>query len=421
MARRKDGTILFVEGAYPQDVVEVQATTSKGGAVFARRFRVVDPSPARVAPPCAFFDSCGGCDLMALEPHAQRQAKLSIVEQALRRTGGIAWSDLGWHASPNVLHYRERIRLHVHDGQLGFYARGSHVLVPVSACLVARPELNDALSRLRTLCGERGPLTFFDTIDLRVITHADQAEMLPLMVHLQPRRQVSGRGGRRRSAGAAQAIRSALPSAAVVCVAGDQSPPLRDHVAQVAFTFSRPGLFSQVNPRVNQLMIEHVVQTAQADSARTFLDLYCGSGNFALPLLARGLAGVGVEFERDAVDLARRACAEQHAPGWGSGQFIAADSLEFAKQGLMNKSYDLVIVDPPRAGAKPILDAVVRATGRTLIMVSCDPVTLARDLKRLVEHGLAVQTISCFDMFPHTHHVETIAILRNPQAATRQS
>ncbi len=429
LGRREDGSILFVEGAYPQDVVEVQEATTKGGAAFARRFRVLVPSPQRVAPPCAFFDSCGGCDLMAIDPDAQRQAKLSIVEQALRRTGGIDWPDLRWHASPAALHYRERIRLHVKRGQLGFFARGSHVLAPVTQCLVARPELNDALSRLIALGGELGPLQFLDTIDLRVVTHPGPCVAAPLLVNLQFQKSLRQRRNQRSAATrraplnspsapqrarAVQAICAALPPTTVVTVAGDTSQLVRDHVSPGTFTYCRPGLFSQVNPEINRLMIEHVVQTAQASGARSFLDLYCGSGNFTIPLLARGLDGVGVEFERDAVDLARRAFAEQAGAGWGSGQFIAADSLEFTQQALMKKSYDLVIVDPPRAGARPILKAVVGATRRTLIMVSCDPVTLARDLKQLLEHGLAVQTISCFDMFPHTHHVETIAVLRAP-------
>ncbi|HXS15973.1 MAG TPA: 23S rRNA (uracil(1939)-C(5))-methyltransferase RlmD [Polyangiaceae bacterium] len=436
MARRDDGSILFVPGAYPQDVVEVHDVTRKGGTAFAGRMRVLAPSPQRVAAPCAFFETCGGCDLMAIDGDAQKKAKLDLVQQALRRTGGLHWPDLRWHASPDALHYRERIRLHVKQGQLGFFSRASHVLVPVTECLVARPELNDALSRLLTLArDQRGVFSHFEAIDVRVVSHPGHGQAARLLVHLLPRPKTQRKnqrpGQRPRAQGQAQhdpetrraagSIASALPASSVVRLAGDESPPVQDHVAQGSFIYSRPGLFSQVNAAVNQLMIEHVIQVAQQAAARTFLDLYCGSGNFSVPLMARGLDGVGVEFEPEAVDLARRAAVEQSAPGFGQGQFIAADSQDFASQELMQKSYDLVIVDPPRAGAKQILEAVVRATRSTLVMVSCDPVTLARDLKQLMQHGLAVQTISCFDMFPHTHHVETIAVLHNPPRAGRSS
>lgn len=410
LARRASGEILFVEGAYPGDTVVPRNVGYKGKTAFSRGFVLMQPSLDRVRPGCRHFDRCGGCDLMGLGLPAQKRSKLSIIEQALRRTGGIEWTEIAWTASPRSLEYRERIRLQIGAGKLGFFAPGSHDIVPIEQCLVARPELHDALARLNDL-HRKQPHHFasFQGVELRVVSRPGPERGPVLLVNLIPVPDPQGHAAQdwrlERSA-----LASVLPSTSVIRIDRGGAEPVRDYVFERGWVYARPGRFSQVNPEVNREMIECVKGLAR--EARTFLDLYCGSGNFSIPLLAMGLSGVGVEFEVEAVELARLALAEQAAPGWGSGRFVSADSSVFARRELKGQSFDLVIVDPPRAGAKQVLDAIFTATGTTLVMVSCDPVTLARDLKVLIGRGMILESVRAFDMFPQTHHVETMAILK---------
>jgi 23S rRNA (uracil1939-C5)-methyltransferase len=166
--------------------------------------------------------------------------------------------------------------------------------------------------------------------------------------------------------------------------------------------------FTQVNPAVNAALVEAVTAGATALGARTFLDLYAGSGNFSLPLAGGGRSGVMVELEPTAADSARREAASRGL----SLEVIALSSARgLEKLNARGARFDLVVLDPPRAGAKEAIGGIVQLRPPGIAYVSCDPVTLARDLKELVAVGYALESVSCFDMFPHTHHVETLAWL----------
>jgi 23S rRNA (uracil1939-C5)-methyltransferase len=168
-----------------------------------------------------------------------------------------------------------------------------------------------------------------------------------------------------------------------------------------------PGVFTQVNPDVNAVLVEELVAGARARNVTRFCDLFAGVGNFALPLLATGMSGVAVELDVRAVDSARRAAREAGLPADG---FVAQDAARFlASLGRPEPPFDLVILDPPRRGAKDVLESVVRIGPRHIAMCSCDPVTLARDLATLARSGYELESVRGFDMFPQTHHLEALA------------
>ncbi len=337
---RLDGRAVFVPGAFPGDVVSVTRGRLKKRWGRAEAWDLVEASPDRVSPPCAWSDRCGGCDWIGYDLAAQRAAKATIVRDALERLGGLevpgpvevvaAGPDLGW---------RRRVRLHVRQ-EIGFHARRSRTIVPIDRCAVADHRINEALTRLRGARPKAGTITV----------------------------QVEGEG---------------------------------------TATYAGEAPFVQANPAVNARLVEDVV-AASSGRARRFLELFAGDGNFGVPLAAAGLAGVTVESNSEAVARARAAAA---AAGVGAELDIRAGTAA-AALAAEDEPPDLVLLDPPRAGAKDLMAPLAALGPPWIAYVSCDPGTLARDLGTLAARGYRLGSVTAYDMFPHTHHVETVAWMR---------
>jgi 23S rRNA (uracil1939-C5)-methyltransferase len=172
--------------------------------------------------------------------------------------------------------------------------------------------------------------------------------------------------------------------------------------------------FTQVNWPVNRALVQAVLDAAAQRSVRTFLDLYCGAGNFSLPLLARGLKGVGIESSKEAIAAAKRA-ASAHQLSFA--RFIAGDVQRALAKLPRAERFDLVVLDPPRSGAREILPEILRLAPPHIAYCACDPVTQARDLRALCDAGYSLVEVTGFDMFPQTHHFESLVWLsRTPPA-----
>jgi 23S rRNA (uracil1939-C5)-methyltransferase len=168
----------------------------------------------------------------------------------------------------------------------------------------------------------------------------------------------------------------------------------------------------QVNFAVNEALIQEVVNSALAHRVRTVADIYCGSGNFLLPLLSAGLSGIGVESDESALSALRTSAAEQEL----TGTFVHADALEWAQSQTQETSFDLVVLDPPRAGLKEAIGPLARLGASHIALCSCNPKTLARDLQKLVTFGYELEHCTLFDMFEHTDQVEVLVWLRNSRS-----
>ncbi|HVR19006.1 MAG TPA: RsmD family RNA methyltransferase [Polyangiaceae bacterium] len=391
MCRLPDGSVGFVEGAYPGDTVKPLAIVRKKDYARATRFQLVQASPERVPAVCPVVDACGGCDWMKLERSAELREKASIVAQALERTGGVRLAAVPVVVTAgNELGYRSRVRLHVDDsGRVGFFARGTHTLVEVPGCPVAEPEVERGIACVRALASEApGALARFESVEVR----ASEQGALSFVVH--PREAASPeRAGR------------------------DEALVLERLRAYGAATISRQGAeFTQVNRAVNALLVAHVVDGALSRGVRTFVDLYSGSGNFAVPLARAGMMGVAVESDASAATHARER-AEAEAPGKLTvlAKDVARGLVELSRA---KRTFDLAVLDPPRTGAKDALAGLAALEPRSIAYVACDPVTLARDLRVLGEKGWDLAGLTCFDMFPKTHHVETLVWLERRAFAT---
>lgn len=398
LARLPDGRIGFVSGGLPGDVILPAEVLTKKGYVRADAWSMVRPSEQRVAPPCPIAERCGGCDWMALERRAQVEQKAAILSEALRRTGGFASlpATIPVVAAGPDLGYRARVRFHVDsEGTIGFFAKRSHDLVEVDHCPVCRPEIDRALSLLRAI--DRSALRAFSSVEIRSTL---EGSGVALELELRPGFTVSK---------AAHEALADLSGDVSVSIAGQGGQPEGSEQVLSLLGGVRvgagPGVFTQVNPDVNALLVSEVVAGAKERRVEHFCDLFAGVGNFALPLLAAGMSGIAVELDVRAVESARRAA---RAAGLPAGAFIADDVARFLAR-RPERPFDLVILDPPRRGAKDVLESVVRAAPRHIAMCSCDPVTLARDLATLARSGYELGSVRGFDMFPQTHHLEALA------------
>jgi 23S rRNA (uracil1939-C5)-methyltransferase len=398
--RLSNGQGAFAPGALPGERIRVALAEDHRGYLRATRWHLLAASPERVEPACPVQGSCGGCDLMVLDYPAQLREKVEILRDALSRTGRFeALPELAFIAADEPLAYRSRIRLHIaKDGRLGFFAAESRELVEIPGCSVAHPELDRALLTLRSIASQyRGELVSFSELELRVAPAGPRIALRFLPA-----------GGREVRAGA---LIAALSRVFQVSIGEQSSAPEHDQ------RFPLPGgvelrasgaAFTQVNWAVNQLLVQALLDGAEQREVSSFCDLYCGAGNFSLPLLARGLSGVGIEGSKSAIAAAKRASTEQ---GFARAHFIAGDVKEVLAKLPRTASFDLVVLDPPRSGAREILSELSSRAPRHIAYCACDPVTMARDLRTLCDSGYTLTAVSGFDMFPQTHHFETLAWL----------
>jgi tRNA/tmRNA/rRNA uracil-C5-methylase (TrmA/RlmC/RlmD family) len=384
MVRFEDGTVGFVEGAFPGETLRPLATVKKKDYAKITRFELVGPSTERIDAACPVADACGGCDWMKLERGAELRYKARVVAEALERTGGIRLD-----AVPEVvtagpeLGYRSRVRLHVDArGRVGFHARGTHTLVEVPGCPVAELEVDRGIFVIRSLASEMPrAMAHFVSVEIRA------REEGGLEFVLSPREHA-------RAADAIELVER-----------------LRKHGS--AFLSRGAAEFSQVNRAVNDVLVAAVVEGALARRVATFVDLYAGSANFGVPLARAGMTGISVEGDpKSAAHGRERASREALGRLEVRSEDVTSALLALSRT---KRRFELAVLDPPRSGAKPALSGMLALEPRAIAYVACDPVTLARDVRELVGNGFGLSGVTCFDMFPKTHHVETLAWLeRSP-------
>ncbi len=378
--RTKDGTAR-VPGALPGDRVRYDAVGRRGRTVEGALREVLEPSPHRRAPPCPWHAACGGCDLGAMAPEARRAALAASVQRAFGRDGPPPLL-----ASPRA-DYRARIKLSVDGGRLGYRAAGSHELVEIGTCGIARPEVRDALTRLRAWA------TPARTAPLKAIELRSDGERVVFSL-------IGGRGAELAADDAAALGDVALDGRVL---AGDPSLSLR--VGDLSLRAS-PSAFYQVNLEVNAALVAHVEAEVRAASPERVLDLYAGIGNLTLPL-ARIAPVVAVELEGQATaDLRHNAAAA------GLAERVKVVTGAVERLDPSQHAFDVAVLDPPRSGAPGVIRRLVLNRPRMLVVVACNPTQAARDCREALEAGYQITGIRCFEMFPDTHHVEAVITLR---------
>ena len=413
-----DGSLaIFVEGVLPGESVRIQLERVKKGYVEGHLLEVVTPSPHRTAAPCPVYGQCGGCQLQHASPTAQLELKRSILTETLVRLGGLTDVDVPpLMASPEVYGYRNRARLAVvtpkgKTASLAYHEEGSHRLVPIAACPLLAPRLNEAIAHLnRALAGSGVLATVLQEVRLALSVTTGE-----LMIQYEAERCT-----RRQAEGWFERVRTGLAGLnGQVLIAGRGLQQRRWVDGETALTEQVAGLrlrcsdrsFTQANWRLNETLVETVTDwalTGQERAPLRVLELYAGIGNFGLPIARGGALVTLVEANPAALADARYNARVNHV---GRCRFRQGP-VEAILDASTPDEYDLVLMDPPRTGlSKEALTGLLRLRPHRLVYLSCDPPTLARDLRAMREAGYRVTRLQGFDMFPQTMHIETLVEL----------
>lgn len=401
----EDGITVFIPRTAPGDRVLLRDVKRRKRYAHAGIAEILTPGPDRAEPPCLHFtrDHCGGCQWQHLTPEAQAGAKRRIVGDALRRIGGLDVPDPELVPSPRPLAYRTTVTLTVRRTGgapvVGFHdATDSGRVFPLEHCAIARDELN---ALWRAVEPARGSLPRGDDVRLKLRVAPDGG--LHVIVH-------GGADGWTTPEPLALAASAAGLAATVWWQAAGGA------VRRMAGPGADPGAvaFEQVNAEVAVLLREAVIEAALSVLPTVgppvrLLDLYAGAGDTALPLAGRGCDVVMVEMDRRAVTRAQERAREK-----GLAVRCLAARVEDRLAKLLPA--DVVIVNPPRTGLSEEVAVRLSASPPVrLVYVSCDPATLARDLKRLGATRERIASVMAFDMFPQTSHVETLVVLGAPK------
>jgi 23S rRNA (uracil1939-C5)-methyltransferase len=415
---REDGKAIFVDGALPGEVVEYASFRRKPKYELAHLVQVLKPSVARVEPACPHFGICGGCAMQHMEPSAQIAAKQRVLEDSLWHIGRVRAESIlpPIHGAP--WHYRHRARLGVRKvdsrgGMLiGFHEWRSSYIADIRSCLVLPPHVSDLLLPLRELIGSLSVAECLPQIEVAV-----GEECTTLVFRLLQSLSVSDE----------QAVRSFADRHAVVIYLQPKGPdsaqrfyPLpgpRQFYALPEFGLElefRPTDFTQVNHAVNRVMVRRALRLLDPQPGERIADMFCGLGNFTLPIARSGASVVGVEGSPALVARGREAAI---ANGLGERvEFGVANLFECSEKSLTKLGrFDKMLIDPPREGALELCRALGAEAPRRLVYVSCNPATLARDAGVLVTlKGYRLAAAGIVNMFPHTAHVESIALFERP-------
>ncbi len=362
---RINGKVYFVANTCPEDIISPITIIEEKKFGKITEFDLVKASPYRQTSPCQFFPSCGGCNFLHIQYETQLSIKEEIVKSALTRIGKLDESLLNSDIfcpiveSPKIYHYRNKAQFHKSPKGFGFYKRNSHEVQPIDFCKLLEEEIQ-----------------------------------LPNILN-----QAKTRHG--------------FSKSTLLCAEqqGESQTP--------KITFDRnlgeASSFNQINRHINELIQNEItsqLSDTRVKKPRRLLDLYCGNGNLSLPLVPYFNEITGVDLSEKNIDYANTQTQALHSFDCLI-HYEKADCYSYMRKLAFKVKpgyFDTIILDPPRKGAKDILDFVLKLNPKNIVYLSCDPATLARDLNQLLEN-YTPKNIIPYDMFPQTHHMETLVVL----------
>ncbi len=396
---------LFIEGALPGEEVVTQLVEEKSKFARGKLIKILQPSDTRVEPFCPHYHECGGCDLQHLDYGQQLTHKQQTLRQLMRKFAG---SDIELDAPVlgEPLGYRRRARVSLlvdkktRQLQFGFRKKQSKQIAQVIDCPVLAPQLNvllpeiyaelqkfkkpEQLGHVELVLGDNSPC-----ITLRHMSKLAESE-IEALVALAKRHH---------------ATLYLMPENDQLDLIEGEIPFYQETGVTVPFT---PNNFIQINQVVNQKMVAQAMDWLDPQQDDRVLDLFCGLGNFSLPLAKLVKQVVGVEGVAEMVEKATNNASLNQI---NNAQFYHANlELDFKGQTWSAEKFDKILLDPARAGASGIIDQVSALGAQRVVYVSCNPATLARDSQSLIEQGYQLTKLGMLDMFPHTSHLESMAL-----------
>jgi len=368
---RHEGRVVLTPFVLPDETVRAEVTRAGNDLLRGRLLNVITPSPERIEPRCPYFQRCGGCHYQHTGYEYQLAQKRAILLEVLRRIGGIGYAGDIVTVAGDPWHYRNRVQLHIGAGQIGYFEAGSHALVAVDHCPIASPKLNDCIAALSREVARLRP--FEATLEL--FTNESDVQFN---------------------------LRDRVPQPFVALL---RSIAVTTPIEHGGLRVSRDTFF-QVNRFLTGPLVEAAIGGVTGDWA---LDLYAGAGLFTLPLSRR--------FARvTAVDDSISACRDLEHNAGAAAILNSLETHQAAADAFLltvTTPPDFILADPPRTGIGKLgVKELIRVRAPRLTIVSCDPATLARDLKPLLAAGYTIAALTLIDLFPQTAHFETVAELR---------
>lgn len=408
------GKVVFIPGALPGETVTVQLTEQKKNYARAKLIKVDTPSSERVEPECPHYHTCGGCDLQHMSLSGQREHKEAALLDIMAKFAGAEGGTLSPALTGEGWHYRRRARLatlfdkNTKHLSLGFRAASSSNVVPISQCQVLAKPLSDLIVPFAKLLNQLSAKASLGHLELiaadnghfavlritKALNDKDLAKLSAFAEQHQIHICLQDNEGQFQGVGA----ELVLP---VYQLLDDKA---ESDAVSLSFT---PGNFVQVNGQINKAMVAQAMDWLVPAPDERILDLFCGMGNFSLPLAKMGADVIGVEGVAEMVTQAR---VNAKANNLDKLTFYHGDlSADLSLEPWMGK-IDKLLLDPARAGAFESLQWLKKMKPRKVVYVSCNPASLARDSAVLLERGYRLQQLGLIDMFPQTHHIEAMAL-----------
>ncbi len=420
LARDDLGLAILIPFVLPQEVVKVKISRRHRSYATAEALEIIRPHSDRRPPPCPHFGECGGCNLMHASYPMQEAIKLACLREALAHSKGLtsAAAAPSFIGCPAPLHYRQRLRLQVDNrGQLGFFKPRSHQLTAINSCLLAEPALNIILAFLSQNYDFQAWAEIIKEVEL---LYSPLDKDVSAIFHLQrpPRPR-----DRQRAALITEGnnlLREIWFTAPGTQLQGPYRATPNQTTQGINFKVILPGQkdllmgltvggFCQVNTAQNIALIQKALNWAALSGRERVLDLYCGLGNFSLPMARQAALITGVESRRSSIRSAQENARHNNITNC---HFIQG-SINEALPGLIasEECFDLIVIDPPRQGCKEIIHLLPALGAKKILYISCDPATMIRDMELMAKHGYNLLRINGIDMFPQTSHIEVIALL----------
>ncbi|TAL28112.1 MAG: class I SAM-dependent RNA methyltransferase [Nitrospirae bacterium] len=378
----RENGVIFIRGAIPEELVDVSIEEKKRDYSIATVRKVIEPSPDRIEPPCPVFGICGGCQLQFISYEKQVSMKEEVLLDAVRRIGGIETA-LSTALTDKNYHYRQRGQFKVSQkGKIGFYKEGSHDVVGIDECPLMINEINIFVRKLKdmNLSGLKElHISFGDSANALVKTRFSAEEAEKLIMDL-------GFSG----------------------IAFDNGESLgKDYIKLdlngLQYTVT-PWSFFQAHWDLNRKVVALIINELQPMEGMRVLDLYSGAGNFSLPVAAHASQVIAVEGNPYAIEDGQRNAKLNNI---SNCRFIKSSAEKYK----INEKFDIILLDPPRPGlTSDVMKKVIDLSPKRIVYVSCNPATLARDLKKLNEK-YNIDSLRMIDFFPNTYHVEALVFL----------
>lgn len=404
----------FISGALPQETVTYQLTRKHGQYNEAHATAIVNASPVRVTPACPHFGICGGCSLQHMNTETQIQLKQQTVLDQLKHFGQVVPEVILPPLLANTSGYRHKARLGVkyvikkNKVLVGFREKASRYLADIERCIVLHPSVGEQITALRELVTSLEQYQHIPQIEIAVSDN----ETALIFRHLKPFPLTD----QEKLATFGQKYHFYIylqpnPPTPVYQLWPENSPSrmhytLPDYQLEMLF---HPLDFTQINPVMNRLMVKQAVTLLELQPHENVLDLFCGMGNFTLPIALYARHVTGIEGNHEMVARAKENAAHNQIRNVDFYTANLQDSNLLASWA--KKEYDKLLLDPPRTGAKEIMPLLPDLAAKKIVYVSCNPATLARDAKEIVhQHGYQLKKVGVVHMFPHTSHTEAMAV-----------